>query len=108
MTGFNPRPREGATTALGNHMFTELVSIHAPVKGRLYLWFFFFLFLCFNPRPREGATVLRWTWVIFECVSIHAPVKGRPPGTPGTRVPLRFNPRPREGATGIISAAHVI
>ena len=55
----------------------EIVSIHAPVKGRLH-----------HVIPlAEGG------------VSIHAPVKGRP-FLPLPKIAfLRFNPRPREGAT---------
>ncbi len=57
LVGFNPRPREGATEVLAAEDRQKIVSIHAPVKGRLP-------FVeapgasgkCFNPRPREGAT----------------------------------------------------
>ena len=37
LTGFNPRPREGATDSNEVTAGQRLVSIHAPVKGRL--WF---------------------------------------------------------------------
>ena len=32
--GFNPRPREGATSAIVTEDLSCDVSIHAPVKGR--------------------------------------------------------------------------
>ncbi len=54
------------------------VSIHAPVKGRLFLTFPTFFSLGFNPRPREGATAATYAAARAEIVSIHAPVKGRP------------------------------
>ena len=55
-----------------------IVSIHAPVKGRLAL------------LPQG---------VAWSRVSIHAPVKGRPVVSDGGRDWSSFNPRPREGAT---------
>ena len=55
--GFNPRPREGATRQLVFPAQPEMVSIHAPVKGR--------------PHTTGGI------WMVSP-VSIHAPVKGRP------------------------------
>ena len=54
--GFNPRPREGATSAMLRGGILTAVSIHAPVKG----------------RPSE-ANQISGTYM----VSIHAPVKGR-------------------------------
>ena len=56
LTGFNPRPREGATTIEGMH--------HVGLAS-------------FNPRPREGATHAAGTVHVGFDVSIHAPVKGR-------------------------------
>ena len=35
-TGFNPRAREGATEGEGEGEGEGVVSIHAPVKARLY------------------------------------------------------------------------
>ena len=54
---FNPRPREGATTEVVASSTKQLVSIHAPVKGRL---------TCTS------------NIAVALVVSIHAPVKGRP------------------------------
>ena len=98
---FNPRPREGATYRYYLSLGLNLVSIHAPVKGRLKRKNFLLCRICFNPRPREGATKAhgwsnRWTEV-----SIHAPVKGRPIRHRCESICKSFNPRPREGATYI-------
>src|SRR5208337_3963871 len=78
-SGFNPRPREGATAARLPAHRKAPVSIHAPAKGRLaFLPTVLTRLKCFNPRPREGAT----------------PDTSRADTSrPG------FNPRPREGAT---------
>ncbi len=75
---FNPRPREGATNYRFQAGSRQMVSIHAPAKGRLTTLPGCFSMrkfqstpprrgdsrastrsipiLCFNPRPREGAT----------------------------------------------------
>ena len=77
--GFNPRSREGATSA-GNTNFVEIVS--------------------FNPRSREGATFIDFGIYDLNDVSIHAPVKERhPPATVLLVLLFSFNPRSREGAT---------
>ena len=57
VSSFNPRPSEGATQRVFPRGGIPLVSIHAPVKGRLASHS--------GPFKAEG-------------VSIHAPVKGRP------------------------------
>ena len=75
--GFNPRPREGATKSLFPSQSNQKVSIHAPVKGRPYNPLLKKEKVCFNPRPREGATSFRKYNLIRFCVSIHAPVEGR-------------------------------
>jgi len=56
-TGFNPRPREGATWSYRADRSGHIVSIHAPAKGRRDQ----------PPPAAHGRTV-----------SIHAPAKGRP------------------------------
>ncbi len=99
-TGFNPRPREGATCSRRLSGATATVSIHAPAKGRpswrrwrCSPWVSFNPrpregatvgrlereedVECFNPRPREGATLVRRSSHARSCVSIHAPAKGR-------------------------------
>src|SRR5208282_4085704 len=58
-TGFNPRPREGATARQRRPIYQLAVSIHAPAKG----------------RPAHVASADRTI-----VVSIHAPAKGRPDG----------------------------
>ena len=122
-TGFNPRPREGATAGRRRDCTCDPVSIHAPAKGRL------------RPRlcrrslnsfqstpPRRGDARGFGDVVTLTDVSIHAPAKGRrtdlildarhlrfqsTPPRRGDHVRTRaingqvngFNPRPREGAT---------
>ena len=54
--GFNPRPREGATTRVLVRPTLTQVSIHAPVKGRHVATLTLLPTRRFNPRPREGAT----------------------------------------------------
>ncbi len=118
---FNPRTREGATSVNLPFQTPLLVSIHAPVKVRLYL-LVAYLFLssfnprtregatsttlypnlmpsCFNPRTREGATLHFFGSRIIGHVSIHAPVKVRPRLRLSALSPSCFNPRTREGAT---------
>ncbi len=143
-------PRRGDSFCKGSGSIAQIVSIHAPAKGRRTA--------CrpgsrmpggFNPRPREGATTPWWGFLPLSGVSIHAPAKGRrrsagmtptcstfqstPPrrgdkvdaavvrrefefqSTPPRRgditvlaawLPLRsFNPRPREGATTVTNAS---
>ena len=98
---FNPRPREGATREKRSTTIPLLVSIHAPVKGRLIRHYVAIHPMtvsihapvkgrlrldlnppkndcCFNPRPREGATAYGEPTEAAQAVSIHAPVKGRP------------------------------
>ncbi len=53
---FDPRPREGATVYVDDPGLAQIVSIHAPVKG----------------RPEVVGQQLEQY-----LVSIHAPVKGR-------------------------------
>jgi len=99
-TGFNPRPRAGATARKRCVQVRAGVSIHAPARGRR---------LAFGGPDRA------------EIVSIHAPARGRHP-TPKIALGMsafqstpprggdnrrgylvgklwRFNPRPRAGAT---------
>ena len=76
---FNPRPREGATRVFFLLAYRALVSIHAPVKGRLRgkAW----------PEHARQVSIhapVKGRHPVFvvlgksEIVSIHAPVKGRP------------------------------
>jgi len=99
VSGFNPRPRAGATSKVqspladwmfqstpprgGDNKVGELaewddVSIHAPARGRLETGSTNTRFAGFNPRPRAGATAGACTL---------------------SRGTACFNPRPRAGAT---------
>ena len=53
------------------------VSIHAPVRERLGLFYAGEGISGFNPRPRKGATVPSLLWLSLIAVSIHAPVRER-------------------------------
>ena len=76
---FDPRPREGATSA----------ALQRASRSQ-----------CFDPRPREGATVGKGRPLSAIGVSIHAPAKGRPHMC---RLPIACDHvsihAPREGAT---------
>ena len=62
----------------------DIVSIHAPVKGRRYDGLEWAGSApSFNPRPREGATAAETASHAVRVVSIHAPVKGRQRPVPG-------------------------
>ncbi len=74
---FNPRAREGATVVQVHGRGMGDVSIHAPVKARLYVSRFALPIRCFNPRAREGATAFSFSNPGASDVSIHAPVKAR-------------------------------
>ncbi len=56
----------------------DLVSIHAPAKGRPRRQTWSGPCRCFDPRRREGATVALRHGALASRVSIHAPAKGRP------------------------------
>ena len=72
MSGFNPRPREGATPHLHSPEPHPDVSIRAPVRGRLAL------LGRFRERP----------------VSIRAPVRGRPLKAEDEAIERRFQSAP--------------
>ncbi len=120
MSGFNPRPRAGATSRPAPTPYCP-VSIHAPARGATggrrrvtRVW------SSFNPRPRAGGDVPASSCLSIRCgfnprpraggdkltkprlkpshVSIHAPARG------ATRhcssfpaFACGFNPRPRAG-----------
>ena len=75
---FNPRTREGATYADKYEDGSYMVSIHAPVRVRLFRAGIRPETISFNPRTREGATWRALARAIEEKVSIHAPVRVRP------------------------------
>ena len=76
------------------------VSIHAPVKVRLYFLFQISYVFGFNSRTCEGATGRLGNVVGEHAVSIHAPVKVRPAFHRCTAPAEGFNSRTCEGATG--------
>ena len=95
MAGFNPRPREGATGAIGLCHDRDTVSIHAPVKGRRDSY----TYADGAPIVSIHAPVKGRPWkelakVIAEFVSIHAPVKGRLEGNPAMLIWLGFQSTP--------------
>ena len=100
-SGFNPRPRKGATPTAHRAVGAERVSIHAPVRERhLAASGQLDHAARFNPRPRKGAT--RWRQnKRLRMLSFNprprkgATLKRRPDQTEG----VSFNPRPRKGAT---------
>ena len=99
MRCFNPRPCEGATIGMTPLGAAAMVSIHAPVKGRLSRLHQHRPKMSFNPRPCEGATWINSLYPVAGAVSIHAPVKGRRWQRGQPLANARFNPRPCEGAT---------
>ena len=130
VASFNPRPREGATTIAhqikqsedlvsihapakgrrGLHRLgqsNDSVSIHAPAKGRRRTASVSSRVAGFQSTPpRRGDTRGRPVGAWPASVSIHAPAKGRPTiGDRCSSVRDSFNPRPREGATGCGSTA---
>ena len=75
---FNPRTREGATEGFAFSFAVKNVSIHAPVRVRLWA---------------------SWEGLVNVEVSIHAPVRVRRRTEPFPWAVNGFNPRTREGAT---------
>jgi len=116
-------PRRGDIPLVPDPLRGDLVSIHAPAKGRPasppaigspkcafqstpprrgdpYSPGATLLLKRFNPRPREGATGAGGQCRANKKVSIHAPAKGRHLARVANAEPTKsFNPRPREGAT---------
>jgi len=76
-----------------------MVSIHAPVRGRIVTSARVGTFAGFNPRPRAGAN-----WCLREVGVTRTRFNPRPRAganiiaASGLMVPPRFNPRPRAGA----------
>src|SRR5208282_3000426 len=122
-TGFNPRPREGATARQRRPIYQLAVSIHAPAKGRRqYLrhgsraqqfqstpprrgdltasLIIALIALSFNPRPREGATT-EGSESGYEDRQFQStpPRRGDNLSLSNNLLVAGFNPRPREGAT---------
>ena len=95
---FNPRPLAGATQVWQVWQPWQLISIHAPSRGRHQVGSIFSFFFNFNPRPLAGATTCSLRLLlraIFQStpprggdatgevssrqmkISIHAPSRGR-------------------------------
>ena len=96
---FNPRPLAGATPSGLYSTAFQIISIHAPLRGRPLNSFISISELDFNPRPLAGATYLCFCPSsvsvfqstppcggdiqclddvrIIDSISIHAPLRGR-------------------------------
>ena len=118
---FNPRPLAGATPISTTREWGAVISIHAPLRGRLIFLVklrLLVLFqstppcggdiagavapavlLYFNPRPLAGATKCHSLGHGAYVISIHAPLRGRRPGACWPGPSDHFNPRPLAGAT---------
>ena len=75
---FNPRPHTGATRRRQKPLPICIISIHAPIRGRLQTISFLSHWTNFNPRPHTGATDKARAQKWAEQISIHAPIRGRP------------------------------
>ena len=75
--GFNPRPREGATRPTRRRYARDLVSIHAPAKGRPSNGVTPLRRLRFQSTPPRRGDSTDYTASTWRAVSIHAPAKGR-------------------------------
>ena len=97
---FNPRPLAGATDTTKGTAESTIISIHAPLRGRLPQETIPIQgVLYFNPRPLAGATHTdRHSFQGLQ-ISIHAPLRGRRETGKGRRPGKDFNPRPLAGAT---------
>ena len=127
---FNPRPHAGATSSSTAAFFKFIISIHAPMRGRLPVLILGASGSDFNPRPHAGATAymveiegapsisihapmrgrqnLKAARIKLAQISIHAPMRGRLCGFGDRQVVANFNPRPHAGATFSLFAVHVI
>ena len=104
--GFNPRPREGATLDHGLQDCGFLVSIRAPVRGRLDGNHVHAQRQIVSIRaPVRGRQVLDAIHRFPDLVSIRAPVRGRHAGFAGVRalddVSIRAPVRGRQGDPGV-------
>ena len=119
VSNFNPRPHTGATTFYVQDVKRALISIHAPIRGRLYPSFkvscgirfqstppyggdFLSIQLQlgnhdFNPRPHTGATGHPGKRPRVRRISIHAPIRGRREGPVVACGYLRFQSTPPYG-----------
>ena len=100
-SGFNPRPRAGASLRDVRRGGREGVSIHAPARGRASSPPREFRPARFQSTPPRGGEPghppARFYW---QQVSIHAPARGRADTSErGIFLWRSFNPRPRAGAS---------
>ena len=113
---FNPRPLAGATYAVVGQFFVNLISIHAPLRGRqpferdlIGQMYFNPRPLAgathpgfsgapgrnhFNPRPLAGATSFHVAVALSVKISIHAPLRGRRPAGIFIMTPFEFQSTP--------------
>ncbi len=98
VTGFNPRPREGANGLIGPGVGRRGVSIHAPAKGRTKTAAFTLDASLFQSTPPRRGEAGNKVLALRHDVSIHAPAKGRRACRKWASTGACCNPRPREGA----------
>ena len=117
---FNPRPLAGATVTINPNaqkfpfqstpprggdddqtlqVLNDVISIHAPSRGRHQDGPGGGPGGDFNPRPLAGATPSAPEGAPIKSISIHAPSRGRPNLALTGRTTSDFNPRPLAGAT---------
>ena len=116
---FNPRPRAGANTRTRVIIASDIVSIHAPARGRtmalgrIYAEIMFqstpprggerpdsgglVTGGSFNPRPRAGANVGAIEHHSPVGVSFHAPARGRTLGHNAIAAIIKFQSTPPRG-----------
>ena len=92
-------PVKGATQGYVHGADVACISIHAPVKGATHRRARWAHQSDFNPRSREGSDAEENAQSGVQLISIHAPAKG---ATRSARSPTQgradFNPRSREGS----------
>ena len=109
MTGndFNPRPLAGATFVVVNGVGSVVISIHAPLRGRLngYDRLLYRITISIHAplRGRLSRSLVRFSSCAFQST----PPCGGDPGDVKTFLDCPyFNPRPLAGATNFVGVAH--
>ena len=98
---FQSTPPYGGDHLLAVSFRTLIISIHAPIRGRLPKLQQTAASHYFNPRPHTGATKKYGVKVVSAMISIHAPIRGRPTKKCLRVSSVNFNPRPHTGATDV-------
>ena len=96
---FNPRPLAGATFTGNIVHHAHNISIHAPLRGRLFALVLLFEYSDFNPRPLAGATWPDQSHRTLHSFQSTPPCGGDPFPTAFCLLSRDFNPRPLAGAT---------